>query len=491
MGKTSLLNTLVFGSADVAPSSQNGACTSAICCFKYHKANGGDNKFKAIIRFKTKAAVDLEISRFFEDRDALKDMQNSEEHQSSATQEDRLQAKELEHSIKDQLDRIRGWSGLSVEEIISFGSADTTSITRACKGSYELFSSLPDQSQEVVFTCSTANAFSQKLRRYISSAGSRSRSRSEVYWPIVELAEIYSPSPVLRDCPGLVLVDLPGETDASEARSEVAHRYYNRLEGILVVTPADRATDNRTAMDFILNDHLCDLEANGKLQSNSLATMVTKIDLMDWKSYVSHEEEPSDISEDFPEMLGAYDEQRSLLEEVQEELQDLEENLSQIQQNDDTTKKSPHSSKRVHEYGEETAQEVIELKKKQLQLLQQRTTLDMDIETLHGKCLRACIDFRSRSIEQHLRAIFDERRNQYRGNRIQTVIQVLPVSSKAQQDLLKREPMLGFANSEDTGYDALARWITNCSIPRREEHADNILHRSLVLSDAVGMDQRE
>jgi hypothetical protein len=61
------------------------------------------------------------------------------------------------------------------------------------------------------------------------------------------------PSPLLRECPGLVLVDLPSEMDANDSRSEVARKFYGKVDRLMVVTPSDRAFDNKTQRALIFN----------------------------------------------------------------------------------------------------------------------------------------------------------------------------------------------------------------------------------------------
>lgn len=449
MGKTSLLNAVLYSSGDIAPSSQHGACTAAICCFKYHQPREGA-KFKAKIRFKPKSVVDVEVSRFLQDKEAL---EKEEEEEDGVTRAER-------QSLNAELARICSWSGLSSDRVLTLGASIASAITSNCKRRHIFFDQDdPDQSVEIQFSHSTITAFSQELRKYVSSAGAR--SRSEVYWPIVELAYIYLPSDLLGQCPGLVLVDLPGETDASEARSEIAHGFYNKLHRLMVVTPSDRAVDNKTAADFIRDEHMCDLEADGKMDGEFLAVVISKIDLLQWREFATHETDPSTIAEEFPIMLETYQNQESQLEELEEELQHVREQI--VQHSDDAA----------------------DWKAAEAQLLKKHNGLKLDMKALDEKCLRACIDYRSRDTKEAFSQFIDEARNKFRGGKVKSNIEVLPVSSQAQRKLLQGNPMAGFANSKDTGFDALDRWIIKSSFSKREEHADNILHRCLVLFDAI------
>jgi hypothetical protein len=478
MGKTSLLNALLYGSGDIAPSSQHGACTSAICCFKYHQPaeDNHKHKFKATIRLKSKSAVDLEISRFFQDLEALEGRKGEDD---AITQAER-------QGLKAELGRICSWSGLSADDVNQLGSANYSVITSECKRSAEFFNHIqPDQSVQIEFSSPTAGSFAQELRRYVSSAGSKSK-KSEVYWPIVEQAYIYSPSNLLSQCPGLVLVDMPGETDASEARSEVARRSYNKMDRLLVLTPSDRACDNKTAADFILEDHLCDIEADGKMDRDFLAVVISKIDLLNWRQFVENEVDASAISTDFPIMLETLVSQEHRLEEIRESLELTKEKIADLEEEEGSIQ-HPGSLKRNR--GTTSAPELTELTKEELRLLNEQKTLEAHLKGLDERCLRECIEFRSRDIKATFSRCFDEIRSKHHDGGGEQVkwsnIRVLPVSSAAQRSLFRGKPMTGFSNATDTGFEALDRWIIESSFPKREEHADNIIHRCLVLFDAV------
>lgn len=76
----------------------------------------------------------------------------------------------------------------------------------------------------------TEKIFMQKVKHYVSG-----KKADAKYWPLVECVDFYVPSEFLR-C-GITLVDLPGELDATESRSEVSKKYYNKLDRLMVVTP--------------------------------------------------------------------------------------------------------------------------------------------------------------------------------------------------------------------------------------------------------------
>ncbi|OAA34077.1 hypothetical protein BBO_09341 [Beauveria brongniartii RCEF 3172] len=101
------------------------------------------------------------------------------------------------------------------------------------------------------------------------------------------MVEIFVKADILQN--GIVLVDLPGEMDALDARSQVARRFYSKLDRLIVVASGDRAANNKTAMDLIRDDQIVDMEAEGKLNASNLGVVITKIDDMKWRSFIESE----------------------------------------------------------------------------------------------------------------------------------------------------------------------------------------------------------
>jgi len=66
-----------------------------------------------------------------------------------------------------------------------------------------------------------------------------------------------------------------------------------------------------------------------------------------------------------------------------------------------------------------------------------------------------------------------------------TVLPVFPVSSDAYRSLANGKSHSGFPDIQSTGIDALRDWIIQGSLPKREDHADAIIHRCQVLFDAI------
>ncbi|KAJ6436179.1 dynamin family domain-containing protein [Purpureocillium lavendulum] len=183
--------------------------------------------------------------------------------------------------FNDQIQLIRDWSGLRV--VIEVSS-------------------------------DTELEFRLALKPYVGSC----RGNAELLrWPLVEMVEVFCEADILRD--GIVLVDLPGEMDALDARSQVARKYYSRLDRLMVVAPGDSAKTSKTAKDLIREDQVVDMEADGMLDDNNLGIIVTKIDQMKWKYFMESEWPYKEIPDDLTQAKDSL-EQNELAQQHLKEL---------------------------------------------------------------------------------------------------------------------------------------------------------------------------
>lgn len=91
------------------------------------------------------------------------------------------------------------------------------------------------------------------LQIYVDSLekhGHAARPRTTMaYWPLVKVVRIYLKSKVLST--GTVLVDLPGVQDSNAARSAVAERFRAECSSIWIVSPINRAVDDKAAKHLL------------------------------------------------------------------------------------------------------------------------------------------------------------------------------------------------------------------------------------------------
>lgn len=84
-------------------------------------------------------------------------------------------------------------------------------------------------------------------------------------WPLVEVVKIYIKSPVLST--GCVLVDLPGTQDSNAARAAVAESYMKQTTGLWIVTPINRAVDDKAAKSLLGESFKRQLKMDGGFDS--------------------------------------------------------------------------------------------------------------------------------------------------------------------------------------------------------------------------------
>ncbi|KAJ6437742.1 amylase cluster transcriptional regulator AmyR [Purpureocillium lavendulum] len=375
VGKSSLINQLICDTADIVPTSQNGACTAAVCCFEYPKTANGP-EYSAKISLKSKDTVDQELTAFFQEFQDFFDRVDLEGFEDSVTRS------EKERFI-DQLRLISSWSGLTEEQLRNYGQNNLAS----------------DISLTLDLQGKTPREFLLAVKPYVGSVG---------------------------------------------RQKPIAKSFYSNLDQLLVVTHCDRALDNRTAMELIRDDQIVDMEAECKINSNSLGVVVTKVDQMNWQTFLESEWPSTEVPAELATAADQFDEAHNYLAETEAEIKRLEASL------------------RRKADGEKSAELQVATVRRQRQASKK--------QQLETYCVRECIEARSQDTKLAFQRYFDT---------------IFSVSSLAQRRLAKGEPMGPFPDEESTGFTALKNWIIKGSLPKREAHADNILQRCQILLDAV------
>lgn len=455
VGKSSLLNAIISEKADVVPSSQNGACTAAVCCISYPRSEDALKPFSAKIHMKSKETVDQELTAFFQEMGDFEERARVDACEDPTTHGER-------EKFHDRLALICRWSGCSEQQLREYGHNNLAQeITNNCKNGEQVFNFSQPQNQLVIRVSSNnEEELRSALRPYVGSSG---RNTPMVLWPLVELVEVFVKADILRG--GIVLVDLPGEMDALEARSQIARKYYNKLDQLMVVTPGDRAADNRTAMDLIREDQIMDMEADGKLNDSTLGIVVTKIDQMEWQVFVESEWPTSEVPAGLQEAKGAIETKGVLAESLEKYMDELNERFD----------------------GEDVDINIVTNHLNDAR--KQRKRVADEIQRLQSFCLRKCIEARSQDIKKAFQLYFDRvchNMGNKQNQKAALALPVFPVSSRAYRYLSKGRRASGFSDRSSTGIEAVKEWIIKASLSRREEHADNMIRCCQVLFDAIG-----
>ncbi|KFA76534.1 hypothetical protein S40288_01546 [Stachybotrys chartarum IBT 40288] len=478
IGKSSLLNALVSEKADIAPSSQNGACTAAICCFEYFEPPDSSKKYRAKIDYKSKSEVDKELNHFFAELKVFESQETSESQHDAVAQAER-------NRFGDNLNIISNWSGLPTEKLRTLGlGSQSGKITLDCVDGKRFFDyEHPDKSKTETFYSPTPPAFLQSIKPFAGSGGKKSKDK--MIWPVVKLVHVYVQADVLKS--GVVLIDLPGLMDALDSRSQIARDFYNKLHSRIIVTPGDRASDNRTAMFMLQQDQILDLDTDGKMNEDSLCIATSKVDLLDWQNFVESEISPDEVSPRFQLLYQEYEQKRQRLQEVNGEIQDLKEEGGDSTPIDFETK-SYDSQKRASSTTTSAYLGSTDESRILHSLFNERKELELQTAKLKGMCHYECIQARNRHNKEALQEKFDKVRNSSREDgapQVHAELTVFPVSSKAHRLLAKGEPDPAFPDAYATGVQVLKDWIIRGSLEAREKNADHLFSMAQVLLDEV------
>jgi hypothetical protein len=182
------------------------------------------------------------------------------------------QAAEMEQGIAEGLEKISAVWGLN-EYSVEGMSPD------------ELLQSNPAVLKLLGTTqtiCSgNAEEFAERVKPFLDSSNTAQGFKA---WPLITEVRLFVKSPVLKN--GLVLVDLPGLSDAVESRAHVAELYRQKLEITAIVAPARRAIDEKTGVQLMNEYQTLRMQFDGKYYKKGFCVMVSQSDELDCDVFV-------------------------------------------------------------------------------------------------------------------------------------------------------------------------------------------------------------
>ncbi|KAI1819833.1 hypothetical protein F4861DRAFT_534136 [Xylaria intraflava] len=115
----------------------------------------------------------------------------------------------------------------------------------------------------------TAKGLYKQMQRYVGSGEKSTRSVEHEkgighlieYWPLIKVVRVRTKANVLST--GAVIVDLPGVQDSNVARAAVASNYMKSCTGIWIVTPINRAVDDKVAKTLLGDSFKIQLKYDG------------------------------------------------------------------------------------------------------------------------------------------------------------------------------------------------------------------------------------
>ncbi|KAI4210125.1 MAG: hypothetical protein LQ351_007028 [Letrouitia transgressa] len=105
---------------------------------------------------------------------------------------------------------------------------------------------------------SEPNVFYKRLQVFVNSKeksmGEKDKEKKKApkemkFWPLIRVVRLYVKSLALST--GAVIVDLPGVHDSNAARAAVAEGYLKQTTGLWIVTPINRAVDDKAAKKLL------------------------------------------------------------------------------------------------------------------------------------------------------------------------------------------------------------------------------------------------
>lgn len=77
----------------------------------------------------------------------------------------------------------------------------------------------------------------------------KKRKREQEVWPLIKVVRLYVKADALST--GAVLVDLPGVADSNAARAAIAEGYMKQCTALWIVSPINRAVDDKAAKNLL------------------------------------------------------------------------------------------------------------------------------------------------------------------------------------------------------------------------------------------------
>ncbi|KAK3942670.1 hypothetical protein QBC46DRAFT_425817 [Diplogelasinospora grovesii] len=464
-GKTSLLSALL-GFKDILPSNNAEAATATICKVSYNHSDDPALLYRAEVVFRSRDDVRAELDQFFQDIKDRDELINTAENAGDDESEEAAAARaksiqDFNDNIEEAADRIRAVWGYTLGQVEKMSTNDllnnTDPVARILSSTQELADS--DQLR-----------FSRTVKPYLDSTytkmaiTTRGAPRKMAIWPLIDHVDMFLKSDILKG--GVVLVDLPGLSDISESRASIARRYYEKLAITVIVAPSVRAADERTALNLMTDNQELSMRMDGKFDSRSFCVVLSKIDDIDWSAAAMNEGRQAAIQQ-IQSLKRDLKNCASKRQAFVKQIRSLK--LSKRKTGELIKKREMETQIRQYSKAKKACwRRGREGTKKLKELMGETAYLSIGARNAHLKS-------RIRDYLQHRHELFVQR-TATPCNHDPAEIRVFPVSTKAYWSLDENdtsESVIGFPMAAYTGIPALARWIRDMTIPRRERHSND------------------
>ncbi|KAI3321050.1 hypothetical protein HD806DRAFT_546877 [Xylariaceae sp. AK1471] len=475
-GKTSALNALL-GFRELLPTNNEEAATAVQCKVAFNDDIRPEYAFRCHVTFQSKQVLETRLKKFFDDLEARNELEES--HNGSAEDEDAL--RDFESMLRPTSEMINIVFGLQDDQVEMLGF---DGVLQSNPDALELLGTVKE------FHDANAEAISEKMKPYMdSTAADHSISGARfAAWPLIEQVELYVKSDILRN--GVVLVDLPGLGDAVESRALVAQRSFDQLTATLIVAQAPRAADNSTAVDLMSKHQEIAMMLDGKFHKQTFCVCLSQIDQIDRKAALRKPDARADT--DLQSWLNEEESHKRSLKTKLQEQKRAKKQMNKLRMALRKPRK-PLGKKEVDlakEAAAKATQHKIKGEKRGQKLLIARTSQEISASKrrlieLDGIITFNCIQARNQFLQDRIERDFRKRQarlfTKNSGSMQKTYdgqVSVCPTSAKAFwkcKSPINR--MTGFPTEAYTGIPGLASWIRSATVPKREEHVDDLLNR--------------
>jgi len=279
---------MLLETPELLPSSNSEAATSTVCKVSWNNDDDPSRSFRAEIVFRSSQDVEQELVRLFAtmaQRDQGGDDGDMEDDNAAFNRME--EEAEIESEISEGLEKIKAIWGLDEDALAGMSVQDLLT------SNHEVLELLGTTK-----TISSGNTehFAECVKSYLDSSETAQGFKA---WPLITEARLFVKAPLLRH--GIVLVDLPGLSDAVESRAQVAEKYRQKLGITAIVTPARRAIDEKTGVQLMSEYQTLRMQLDGAYHKKGFCVVVSQIDEIDCDVFIKghpHAKEDPSLQKD-------------------------------------------------------------------------------------------------------------------------------------------------------------------------------------------------
>lgn len=249
-GKSSVINA-ILDEERLVPTNCMRACTAVIIEMSWNSSNEENSKYRAEIEFIEPAEWEKELKVLFEeviDSSGNISRETSNPDSQAGIAYAKMCAVYWRHTREDL-------ASSSVEELMVDHSVRNVLGTtryikdRYCDTFYKSLQHYVDSKEKPEQKSDSDDEDDEERTKGDNEKKKKKRKREQEFWPLIKVVRLYVKADALST--GAVLVDLPGVTDSNAARAAVAEGYMKQCTGLWIVSPINRAVDDKAAKNLL------------------------------------------------------------------------------------------------------------------------------------------------------------------------------------------------------------------------------------------------